>query len=380
MNKLRKTTATLLIAIFMISAFAVAIPVMSMEPCDSYEAAIIKAADRLIVTQNLDGGWDWPGPEIPNDPAEGPPSPVNTVGVTAQGILDAYKLTSDPEYLPALELAKGALKTLSDLVTLDPLSPLKTRIRGPDITFLVEIEEFTPITTNPDLAKEYYDKTVTRFDSVAGLISAVQAHRGIDTPLLAWDLNLYVQGALALERYYPGEYTGDAAIFAEAIYTNCIPLPTPPASSYVIGVSGALAAFITTGIHEDAVDELELLLLEAQDENGYYVDYYEDLPTNPGTFIEYISVQTTAYATMALLKTDNLVESIAAGDYFVANQLGDGSWISSSGGENSEVNSEVAQALYDILCMRKLNFVPGKGKGLDKIIPNDNFAKGRRKE
>lgn len=120
MRKLReKTTATLLIAIFVISAFAVTIA------SASYEDSITSAANRLAFLQNEDGGWTWVV-------GSGDPSAVNTFGVTALGLIDAYRVTGDSSYYDA------ALATAYYLLTVDREANSGDRIQSFDYRFLVE--------------------------------------------------------------------------------------------------------------------------------------------------------------------------------------------------------------------------------------------------
>jgi len=96
----------------------------------SSSTALIKGADRLVATQNIDGGWLWENPTTGEDA-----SSVNTFGVTAQGLLDAYELTGNVEYLTAAEKAGDWLVTRfeSDIVT--------NRINAFDIVFLYDIRK-----------------------------------------------------------------------------------------------------------------------------------------------------------------------------------------------------------------------------------------------
>jgi len=326
----KKTMATLLIAILMISAFAVAIPVSAVEPFDSYEAAIIEAADRLVATQNNDGGWDWVPNENPDDV-----SPENTLGVTAQGVLDAYKLTLDSKYLDACLLTyTGAMVTKDG----------GWRIRGPDIPFLVELSEVTGVSDYADFAKGRYDAEIGKHTDAIGLAEFVRDGRnGQGLPgLISWDINLYVQGALALDRYFTGYFT-DAEAMADVIYdalyvTTILYDPTVgEQEDYGLALSGALEAFMTTGTHETEASDLEAILLGIQVEAGYFQ-----------TWVYINDVQTTAYAVMALIKTDNLGACMDAGNYFLVNQLVNGEFVPEGEDENHEGTSEVIQALYDI--------------------------------
>jgi len=74
------------------------------------EGAIIAGANRLVETQNNDGGWEWTNPNLVKTDT----SPVNTFGVTAQGLLDAYELTGNTSYLGSAE--KSLISSMSSFV------------------------------------------------------------------------------------------------------------------------------------------------------------------------------------------------------------------------------------------------------------------------
>jgi uncharacterized protein YyaL (SSP411 family) len=98
MSRLRgKTTATLLIVIFMVSAFTMAIPVSAD---GVYLDEIIQTADRLVALQSPDDyGWDWIVTSLTGH--SGNPSAANMYGVVILGLLDAYEATGTPSYLDA---------------------------------------------------------------------------------------------------------------------------------------------------------------------------------------------------------------------------------------------------------------------------------------
>ncbi len=102
------------------------------------EDAIIAGADRLVATQNNDGGWEWKNPNLNKDEV----SPENTFGVTAQGLLDAYELTGNTVYLDAAKLAGD------HLVSIFALSIVNNRINAFDIVFLYNLGRIVPSYTN----------------------------------------------------------------------------------------------------------------------------------------------------------------------------------------------------------------------------------------
>jgi len=199
--------------------------------------------------------------------------------------------------------------------------------------------------------------------------------------LIPWDLEPAVKSALALHEKYPtGGYLEQAQDIADVIY-DCIygdpsylDINDPTEKCYTLGLAGAIEAFTEVGLYSEEASELKDLLIAYQSDDGYW---------DASELSNQESVQSTAYAVMALLAqgdADARAAALEGVNWLVDTQDELGGWNPSSLGsddENLEVNGEAAWALFSRLL--KSAFVPGKGKGLDKVIPNDNFAKGRRK-
>ncbi len=297
---------------------------------------ITKAADRLVATQNNDGGWEWDNPDT--DPTTNMPSPVNTIGVTAQGVLDAYKLTKKAAYLDTAVDAYGYISSL-----------VGERIRGPDISFLVELSEETGNSTYANLAK---DKYIDLFNSFGGGGATALAQyirdirKGQNLPsLISWDIDLYVQGVLALNRYFPGQgFNADAQDMAEVIYDSLyvnpvdFDLSNQTQAEYWLSHTGAIEAFTKTGLHTPERDSLLTELVSSQQSDGHFVG------VNGGG-----DVQTTAYSVMSLLKAARRNPTVNAVDYMKNSQNPNGGWTETNGTEYSEVDSESAQAIFDYI-------------------------------
>ena len=299
-----------------------------------------RAAFRLLATQNEDGGWQWGYPTTPDtDPATGT-SASNTIGVTAHGMLDAYKEIDSTRYLEACVDAYELLEANSHSED----SGVR-RIRGPDIPFLVELSEVTEDQTYADFAKtryelaleEYADGTATGF---AEFIRDIRVGQGLP-PLVPWDINLYIQGVLALDRYFGG-YTADAEAMAEVIYeflyVNGFAFEEESQTYYWEAVTGALEAFVTTGTHLDKVTQLTTTLLASQQPNGSFL--YDSVNGE--------SHQVTAYAVMALAEVAEERAMASAVNYLIGCQELNGGWIE-DGWECTEVSSEIIQAIYDFI-------------------------------
>lgn len=313
----------------------------TVAPQDHLVIRLNSAAFRLLATQNSDGGWEWMNPDT--DPSHGVPSPYNTLGVTAQALLDCYR------HVPSERLLTASIATYNAMVTnsQDP-NPAKHRVRGPDIPFLVELTELRGIATHANFAKTRWAAAMTEFGggTAAGFAAYIRdVRKGQNLPaLIPWDINLYIQGILALARYYPNQnYAAQAKAMAEVIYDS---LYVPPVdfditqeqeNEFWAGISGVLEAFTTTGTHPTEAAALVTKLIGAQQSDGHFVG------VGDGS-----DVQTTAYATLSLMKAKQVRAAISAIDYLGSSQLGNGGWLY-DGGENTEVASEAAQAISDFL-------------------------------
>lgn len=298
-------------------------------------SVIDRGAFRLLATQNEDGGWGWL--ETDTNPATGT-SAYNTIGVTAQGMLDCYKELDLPRYLEACIDAYGLMLVNSA----DPLASVH-RIKGPDIPFLVELSEVTNNPEYAEFAKARYEAAITDFGggTATGFAEFVRdGRKGQGYPeLISWDINLYIQGALAL-----GE-TDDAALMAEVIYDSLyvevvdFNLSNQSQNCYWLAVTGALEAFVTTGTHSTEAEGLVTALLDSQQPDGHFVGVAPDGD----------DLQTTAYAVLALIKVGEDRAVVSAVNYLIGEQELNGGWKDSGGIECTEVGSEIIQAIYDFI-------------------------------
>ncbi len=102
--------------------------------------AMARGADRLLVLRNPDGGWgNWPGDKTQD----------NLYGLTARGLLAAYKVTKNPACLQA---AVEAGKALLAIYKLNPSGlPISQ-----DIEFLVDLSKATHDQKYSHVAKAWY--------------------------------------------------------------------------------------------------------------------------------------------------------------------------------------------------------------------------------
>lgn len=203
---------------------------------------IDRASLRLIRTQNSDGGWEWDNPDT--NPSTGVPSPANTIGVTALGVLEAYgKLPNGDLILVYQNLMQVCTPAYGLMVTYsgNP-APSKHRIRGPDITFLTRLTQFLKDNHYADFAKTRWESAKTEFGAgtatgFAQFIRHTRKSQGLPA-IISWDINLYIQGLLALHRLEPGGgFDVQAKEMAEVIYTSLYVPPPGPTIDGAISVS-----------------------------------------------------------------------------------------------------------------------------------------------
>jgi len=332
--------------IFVISCFAIFSSAVFAYTQAEYVDVIQDASNRLVNLQGTDGGWDWlPDPSATSHTASA--SSSNTVGVTAEGVLQAYTLTGYSSYLTS---ATDAYKLID--LNANSSDPYTSRIRGSDITFLVEMSKLTFDPKYASRARErYLNATATYGGNATAFAEYIKANRCNLGGIIEWDIDLYVQGALALDSYYPGEgFDTDATKMAEVIYgdltsgTPCFDETNSSSVYYIIGLSGSIDALKSTNIHPTTVNDLTIKLLAAQNSDGSFVS-----ADSQGAPVKIDYYQQTAYAAMALLKVGKIIEAQKATSSLVLNQSLNGGWVGPLADapfrECTEVDSEAIQAI-----------------------------------
>jgi hypothetical protein len=289
--------------------------------------------DRLIDTQNNDGGWDWP---LDNgDPMTG--SAPNTAAPIAMGLLAAYEQTGDIIYLNA---------AIDAGVFVRDVSPPHATGNG---IFMHALSQATGDSQYAnDVKTEYYDalsggtyvRGSTSYDT-ASYAQHIRDVRAGDGNLAAWDLGLAAVGAHRL--------CADTNAWIVAIEAE---LNEFDSTAYydVLGLSGAIWAFSEIGHDFDPItgdleaagstSDLAATLADYQLATGGFtwnsgwMDEGDDNET----------IQETAYAILALNefeRSEYLAAIQKAGDYIASTQLATGGWKNWAGGaENNEVTGE----------------------------------------
>ncbi len=292
--------------------------------------------DRLVATQNADGGWGWPLTGV---------SAPNTVGPIAMGLAQAYLATGDASYLPALNKAGAFLLG-------------KTNNFSPSDGYLAaQLDQIFGGTTYRDHVRTYfYDELAagtydrkglgTLYDTAGyvSLIDTARANSGIAN-LAAWDIGIGVVGAARVGADTSAWIAGTK---------NEIDQLDGSAWYDVIGLAGAIIGLAevgedfdpTAGEHAAAssLDDLGAILASYQiGASGGFT--WSSGAVAPGEE----SVQETAYAILALAALDPATygaEIHAAGAWLEGFQLPSGGWENYAGdGENNEITGEALWAI-----------------------------------
>jgi hypothetical protein len=179
---LRRMTMVLVAAV----AFSpLAVPVA--EAVDLIKDAVVSGAARLVFLQNADGGWCFTVPEYP-----GCASASNTFGVTAQGLLAAHLLTPTPALLTAAKKSGDNLKARGAVCGFDTGGG-DTPMRTSDVVFLQDLGQVSGNATYKTAANAFFNCVVSEFPGGG----SARANNRIDRRQLgAWDAAFDIRAAL----------------------------------------------------------------------------------------------------------------------------------------------------------------------------------------
>jgi hypothetical protein len=309
-------------------------------------ADVFKAgADRLMVTQNSDGGWDWPlwdfNPKLSNDP--------EILAPTAMGLAQTYRLTSDPNCLAALKKAGTYL-----------LNKTPQQITPEDGYFAVALDGILGGTTYTDFVKKNFYEPLAK---------GTYLYLGPDFPAMKVDTERYVwilwqevggeaPNLAALDcgfGLYAAHLVGADTkpwIDATKLRINCL----IAGDGYdVLGLAGAVLGLAsvkenidpTTGSYASAgsLADLASILVSYQLSTGGFT--WNSLCTKEDAGNE--AVEETAIALLALNEVDGsryLAPITKAADFLRKAQLPTGGWENYFG--QGEFNQLTGEALWAI--------------------------------
>jgi len=294
-----------------------------------YGSEIEKTADRLVALQGTDGGWDWVVTGLTEH--SGGSSAHNIYGVTALGLIDAYRITSNSSYYDAAKAAADHLLTVNRETT------STDRIQTFDYRFLVE---FSVLSEDA----QYGAHAIYQW-SYAKTVSSLYEDENQEA-FYGWYSAQYTSGFSVWQ-------TADAGLAALAMGDT----------SWATDMAVVLASHLVDIAVDDDYRFIgwghALELLQAVDSTGYVskitsviealetsqVDGHWDAGQQEG------GSQDTAYAVMGLMAVGRIDSAKVATDWLAVNQHEDGGWIGKGedvGIEYSESDSEALQALCDL--------------------------------
>jgi hypothetical protein len=280
--------------------------------------AIAEGANRVVALQRTDleweGTWYWYVGSTYNA--------TNLTGVTALGLLEAYRDTKDSAYLDA---AVGAASFVQEHLGVGATGiQYHARMTAPDIVFLHYLSEVTGNSTYAVRAElEWENITVTYL--TAGDLDALFRAIGRRS---AWDMAFFLEAA-----HLSGDTAwadGAAAILADTTDPFYYGTDT---WWYALNVAGALRALIGCSYAGQYYDEVIFLLnqliglVDTEDGVGGYV-------------------QDTAYAALAFQSVGGAGHKYAndLGRWLAGRQEANGGWLE-DGWEYAEVDGEAVRAL-----------------------------------
>lgn len=291
-----------------------------------YRDGAIAGADRLLEVQFANGAFPW---QVGTSGVF-----ANVQGISAMGLLEAYKITGDPAYL---EGAEGNRDWLVNYWTSG--SWPANRLSASGIFYLAHYGVLTQSADDLTMAADVLDHWIADpargGGSGAGLINfiiQVRKNQG-HTNLGLWDAMLFVRAAADV---------GDEALadeMATALATQTIVDPwATSANWYEFGLTGIVIGLAEADpiAHQSVRDTAATALKATQADDGSF-------PVTFGGVVYAGDVQATAYAALALLAVGEIVPAHAGCHFLAASQDEDGGWGGSD--EYAEVDSEATWAL-----------------------------------
>lgn len=281
--------------------------------------AIEAGADRVVQLQRTDSGWEgtwyWYVGNTYNA--------TNLTGVTALGLLEAYRDAKDPAYLDAAIAAAEFIQT--HLGTGATGTQYHVRTTAPDIVFLHRLSE---VTGDPSYAvrANLEWNNLTSYWPTAGDLDAL--FRAINRRS-AWDMAFFLEAAhLSGDTTWADEAAAILGNTSDTFYYGT------DTWWYALNVAGSIRALIGCGYTNDYYVNLVELY-------GWLIGLSDDEDGVGGY------VQDTAYAVMAFQTVGGPAHKYAneLGRWLAIHQNASGGWTEPDGYEYPEANGEAIRAL-----------------------------------
>jgi hypothetical protein len=337
----------------LVTGLVVALATLGVAPGASAQTPISLAVDRLAAlqaditgdnarngtpdTDPNDGGWDY---DITLSTTEHSidPSPENTYGVTALGLIRAWKRVGrSPRVVITVSDAAAGMLARPEVDT------------GVDFAFLLLASGFLGDPSYKPAARARWDAKLSSLGGPGALAQSIIVGRhaqGLDG-LIPWDINLWVMSSFFLEKSFPGQgYRQQGQIMAQAIFNDLFSVTPnfdkddPNEAFYHLGLMGAHLAFRLTRQFAAEAEVIRFNLVSRQDPAGWWAMDGQF----PGP-----DVQTTAWIVTSLFLFSNdpfYFDSAQRGSNYLASvQNENGGWNLGGGDENTEIDGEAILAL-----------------------------------
>lgn len=305
-------------------------------------AAITGAADRLILLQNANGSWDW---EVTDDLGPTATTYLNISGVSADALIDAFKITNDSKYLDAAKRTGDYI-----IAELNKL-PEARHFNAFNMVFLGDLAEASGDTTYSNYVSKKMNDLFTKVtywgsgaknistDGNPGLtaeelVAAEEVIRGTTiNGIKPWDLYHFVSLTkdAGNNDYAIKVATGIKNYLDQAGYNDTT-------NDYILGLAAGVIALKDAGMNETGYLET---LIEKQLSDGHFETPDSDYITS--------KIASTGYSLMALKKVGRMSEAINASKYLTGNQRADGGWLEGNNEEYSETTSEAAHGIGKLI-------------------------------
>jgi hypothetical protein len=281
--------------------------------------AIVGAADRVVELQRTGAGWLGTWYWYVGNTYDA----TNLTGVTALGLLEAYKDIKDSAYLDAAVAAASFIQ--SHLGAGATGTQYHVRTTAPDIVFLQGLSDVTGDPSYATRATLEWNNLTSVWPTAGDLDTLFKAINRRS----AWDIAFFLEAA-----YLSGDTTwaDDAAVIlantSDDFYYST------DTWWYALNLAGAIRALVGSGYSEMYNDEIVWMLNElislTDDENGVGGN-----------------IQDTAYAIMAFSTVGGSANKYAndLGRWLAFHQETTGGWLEPDGEEYPEADGETLRAL-----------------------------------
>jgi len=322
------------------------------------------AAERLVKNQNTGGGWDW---VEDNDPTNTDASShkSNLIGITAMGLLRAYEFSGNSDYFDsaekaAYEIANHWCNNYSGDKT--SCSYARTSWKGgggytnEDIVFLQRIGKY--LNDGNYFTGNAEEAIIDRWDAYDNdaqkVYDFIKGARSSYPDLFYWDLVPLMEATVDAANTVTDQ--NEAMI----LRNNALNL-----AALVAADQKPAGHFITAWANNDSRlgQASAIRILQLADDMSLNVDYGTKITSGVAALLTQQngdgsfkggdtgkkSIQTTAYAALALEMAGDHVNAQKAVDYIESQQLSNGGWYEEEGDkEYPEINSEALRAIISV--------------------------------